>query len=56
MSTAKSSTNLVQISNIINSTNDNQPNFNQNQNYLDFNNVATVTIGNNNISSPSNNQ
>lgn len=51
MSTAKTGTNLVQISNVIKSTNDNQlPNGN-----IDINNInSTVTIGNSNIS-PSNN-
>lgn len=55
MSTAKTGTNLVQISNIINSSNDNQSNSNPNK--IDLNNITTVTIGNqNNISLPSNNQ
>ena len=51
MSTAKTGTNLVQISNIIKSTNDNQ----LSNGNIDINNInSTVTIGNSNIS-PSNN-
>lgn len=52
MSTAKTGTNLVQISNIINSTSDNQPNGNRTSQIVGN---ASVTIGNHNNISPSNN-